>query len=348
MDFLDKLEQLLINSPNLDYFIDKSDEPGEKDTMFIGSGNIYQNENTPKHMKQLVNFLRFSDIESQYDFVITFFSKYQTPYTLMEEILTLNPTDEDLFLLYQKLRIQEEEVPSFINLFKDKNNFINSFKKGNHGNFYIENDKEFLQECFVANKAFELSLEDYYNIFYHYIKNSHSIRKKDRLFSLILDYIDDNILLENLFECIYGERINIADGITSKTVEKIDINILSFMKNYKFIAYDDIDKLLSFFVDSMRNHLDKLQFTTDIQSCKSINKYSNFSQYSLIVETTNIQECKQLLNLYLKYFVDFNQVAENFVKHVKNNKTIFENFILYKKLHNKLDNKHIKTESKKI
>lgn len=350
MSFLDKLENLLITSDNIAYVLLPAEEDmsGDKDTLYIGAGSVAENNMKITYVKEIINYLTLPKEDCLYSVIVSFFSKEKNNLCLIEEILKLQPTDDDLLFLYQHIQLQEEEIPSFLQLLKDKQSFIDALKMGNIRSFYIENEKEFLKKCFDIGKNFELSVEDYYDIFASYIKNSRMIVKKDRLFELFIDYVDNSQLLENLFEKIYRTKINIAHGITTKTVEKIDMNSLSLMKNYKFIGSDDIDKLLDFFVTTVRNNIDSFTSTINIEYFKSVKNFSNFTEYSLIVETSNINECCVVLDLYLKHYVSFNTNSSQFIENLKHNPQIFDNFILYKKLDDKLTNKNSKNIMKKI
>lgn len=347
MDFLDKLEQVLIHSQYRAYTIPNTTNQG-KPTIHI-SPHVYHDKllrNT--FIKEFIHYLKNPEIDSKYRFAIEFFEVNEYDEWIMDSILTLNPLDEDFSYLYNRLRFYENEVPGFLALLKNKSSFIELLNKGNSSSFSVNNDKEFLEKCLSQGKKFQFSPQEYYDIFFSYLKNSKQINNKDNLFKFFSQHISNQSWLENLFALLYKQEKTNENVVSIETIQKITLSSFALMKNYKFIDSEELNLLLSCFAENMNKNIDKLSDTKSIEILKSEDNNTDSINYSLLVDTTNTTETLYLLDLYLHYFVQFNNNAKLFTDYLKDNPHIFQKFILNKKLNDKLAIKNIQHTTQKI
>lgn len=359
MDFLDKLEQLLLNTSNVSYTVDKNSYPSRKQKIHIQAGITNNNEEKSIYIKEFIHFLKSGEENSKNTYISTSNNNFKFYFSvnffyvendncLMDYILSLNPSEDNLLQLYKKLYLKDSEILLFLDLLREKSSFIQALKIAPACTFLVENDKKFLEQSFEFGKKFQLSLKDYYEIFINYIENSIFIADKDSLVDLFLKYINDDTLLENLLHKLYGEKIIINNAMTLKNTTTIEINNINLMKDYKFINSKELDKILPYFVESVNKNISNLNYIKPIECFKKLDNTSDINCYNLMVDTNNITYIVPLLDLYFKYFVEFNNNADEFTQHLKDNPHIFKNFILYKKLNKKLNSKNIKSEIVKI
>lgn len=344
MNFLDKLEKVSLTSEYSTYLIPNSQG---KPTIRIGPYTCPNTDIEKGYLKDFIDYLKNPEVNSKYRFAIEFFDYNEYDKWIMEDILNLNPTDDDFACLYNNLRFFESEIPRFLALLKSKHHFMEFLNKGNSSAFSVKNDKEFLEKCLQQGKKFHFSLEDYYDIFYSYLKHSKLINNKDSLFKLFSQYISDQSRLENLFGLLYKVENTNNNIAYIKTIQKIELSNFGLMKNYKFMDSEELNVLLSFFVESINQNIDRLLQTTSVEKFKT-ETTSHDIKYSLLVDTTNTSEILDLLDLYLHYFVQFNNSAKDFTESLKDNPHIFQNLILNKKLNDKLSIKDNANTIRKI
>lgn len=354
MDFLDKLEQLLLTSINVGcQFIEPESRNFnlDKPLICIGIKDYFHIEHNPHYIQEYIQSLKTGEKLSKYDFLVKIFEKNDEDISIFDEILQLNPSDEELFFLYRAVDIDKLEVPIFLKSLSNKSSFITFLQKGNIL-FSIDSHSTLLSNCLNEVTKFKFSIEDYYTIFSGYIENTTSIADKDKLIELFREYINNSEYLEILIKKLYKENITLQPFSIKNNLKKIQINRLNLIKYYKIFSQKELDILLTCFVDLIRENIYILPDISFITYSQSPNMYNydkiNNILFNLFIDTNNLDEVVVLLDTYLKYFIDNKGKVENFTEHLKDNPQIFKNFILYKKLNKKLNNKNIKTEIIKI
>lgn len=342
--FLDKLEKLFINNSNIIYVIVKGDIPEEKDNIYFSTGSINHLENKETYVKQFITYLKNPNIESICNFHLFVARKNLDNVSIHDYLVSLNPSDQDLLLIYSKIDFLPEDSLAFLALFKEKSNVIQALKLGNNNIIGTLNYFEFLEQCFNYIKKFQFSTDEYYDIWFNCIKNSKIIYGKDKLYEFFSQRINNAQLLESLHQQLFNSAISIDNSINMKSVEKIEITTLSLMRKYKFMTSDEIESLLCFFVECTTKYIDNLSSTFRIQYFKDNIDSSHLIEHNLIIETNNIEECSNLLDVYLRYFVIFDNDSDSFISNIKQKPHIFKNLILYNKLENQLENKNPQNE----
>lgn len=310
-----------------------------------------------QYIKDYIHFLKDNYINLPYEFKVDIFNKNNHNISMLDQILTLHPSEEELLVIFNHSKYQIKDTKEFLKLLKNKDSFIKmvTFAKNKMNNF---DDAEFLNMCFSYGNTFHLSQDDYSNILIDYIKNSYSIQNRDELLQLCLHYVKDEKVLQSLINKMYGQAINLHHMAIEKKLICIEINRLHLIKNYTLIDENDLNTLLKFFVENISNYLTDLSSTSSIDYLKKIDDkctlyHEKTSIFSLLLDTTNSAEVLSILDMYLTLFVKFNEEDNeypitHFKKHIEDNPHIFQNFILYKKLGNTLNLKNHQHDIVKI
>lgn len=355
MQFLDKLENLLINSDNINC----------STWTYFNSNNLYicisatsdiSSDVKERYIKHYIGFLKDESINLPYEFMVDIFDQNNNM-SMLDEILTLNPSEEELLVIFKHSKYKINDTKAILTLLNNKNSFITMVTFANN-KMNMFKDIEFLDMCFSHGKKFHLSKDDCSHILIGYINNTYYIANRDEVLQLCLVYVEDEEVLQSLIYKMYGQEINLNSMIVEKQLTNIEINRLHLIKNYTLISEIGLGILLKFFVHKVSNCLKDLSYTSSIEYLTKIDDKCTFSHkktsvFSLLLDTTNSTEVLDIFDCYLQLFVKFNQEdsensIHNFKQHIEDNPQIFQNFIIYKKLGNTLNLKNNQNDIIKI
>jgi len=304
MSFLDKLELMLIESPDIyctAYYGVNSDSL----VLEVNAHEINCCKNKQSYIKQgiieMMDYLRDPINNKPQKYKNFFFNT--SPNSIIDRIQELNPTDEDLINLYKHVAHGFTfSIFKFIPLLKSKENIIKLIKLGHNYTFNWDNRKsECLKECLLFLKQYNLSEDEISDVISSYVKNSQNIIKAEQernLIALCNFAIKDEMKCQTLIEEIIGYEVEIQLNKIEKKVIKLEMDDSFFVRKYGFINPNFIEEFLINFEKQIKNNLLLLNHTLNLD-------YYRTKTHNLIVESNNgnSHELFEILDMYFNYFL---------------------------------------------
>jgi hypothetical protein len=353
MEFLDKLQALLIDSDNIYcttyYYGDNNENKFKHLVLEINAHELNCSRNKQSYIKRgiidMISYLK-DPIHNKSNQYTQFFLNLSHN-NLLEKINELNPTDEDLIHLYKYASHGFTfSLFQFFPFIKKRENILNIIKLGHDYTHNWDNrQSECFKDCLEYTKKFELTEDELTEVVFNYIKNSKNIIEAEQernIVALCNHTIKDKNKCRELIKDVVGKDIQIQTNNVEKEVIKIEIDDSFFVRKYGFINPYLIEVFLSNFTKNIKANIELLNHTINVD-------YYQNNIHNLIVESINgTNEINDILEVYLKYYIenkdDFN-MPQDYFKYLVSNPEVFQkmilNVILNQSLEKKIENNKV-------
>lgn len=348
MEFLDKLEELLLN-PELNISCEVKEINGNRVLLIINS-LVPLEECSPnfkiESIKSMIKYLKdpVNNKDEKYsDYSLKFLEKIGRN-KILDKIVELNPTDNELIHLYQYAAYKYNfYMYDFIEVMKNKESIINIIKLGYDGNNYTiqrygrENLRQVIYTLSYLTEF--VSDEEYMDTISEYIKNSNHYHETNKeLIDICTLMIRDQNKSSNFIKNLIGEDVLIKKEI-EKMVLKLEFHPFQIMSKYR-IQNEDIEKYLENFVKFFSNNVDLMLDILNLDYYKNnMLEDDGYYLHNLIIESksNNYNEVIEVLALYRECLIEFYDTYEDadlsdFYKYLKKNPSAFRNLILKRNL----------------
>jgi hypothetical protein len=346
MQFLDKLEELLLNPDlHLNCMVRTFNE---QKVLGLTVYPVSKKENSKvfktKAIKSMISYLKRPErYKNKKYYSLSFLSeKFQRANIVWQKILELNPTEDELIHLYQHTAYRFNfNMLNFINELNTKESMIRLIKLGYDGEGQKKPVYENLREvlCVLSWNKEKPSDEENMDAISGYIKNSNKITETNKeIIDICNVVIKDQQKFVNFIKELIGEDIPLRNKI-EKHVLKLEIHPFSIISEQRVHSYNLHEHLKNFEKHIIKN----LDLITDILS---LNYYQNnipesdgYYMHNFIIESKsqNTNEVIELLKLYTDclfeyYNIEPNGTFEDFYKYLDKNPSLFSNLVLKRNL----------------
>ncbi len=317
MSFLDKLELMLFESTDIYctayYFGVNSDSL----ILEVNAHEINCCKNKQSYIKQgiteMMDYLR-DPINNKPKKYGHFFLN-TVPNSILNKIMELEPTDEDLINLYQHVSHGFNfSLFRFFPLLKSRESILKIIKLGHDYRFNWDNRKsENFKECLLFLKQYKLSDDELIDVMSNYVKNSKNILQAEgerNLIALCNFSIRDEVKCKQIIKETIGYEVEIQSQKIEKKVIKLEMDDSFFVRKYGFISPFFIEDCLMNFEKHVRKNLSLFNYTINLD-------YYKTNKHNLIIESKNgsSSELVEVLDAYFNYYLSnqgFHSLADYF------------------------------------
>ena len=277
MNFIDKLEILLLRPRAKVYYNYYSDKRA-----FFSLGCDRRNYGQQdKEIKKngIISMMQKLRDNNNIDPDYNEFSLDLIGWNYFNDILALEPTNEDLFNLYKITGYARyNKLDTFLEVIEDKDWKLKFFKYGR--NYTNDYEKEHLKGLIkhlpvLTDDEWIDALSDYFN---NSIKMNES---KESLVEICIECIKDNHKCEQFVKKFFNEDINLSFLFIENKVNQLKIDSKSIIKNFGYSDSEQVDFSFNTLYQLLKNNLKEIGGTNQIDF------YSNGSEYNFITYDDN-------------------------------------------------------------
>ena len=317
MDFIDRLEQFLLRPRAKVYH--GSEHYMESDKVFFTLGcerrNYCSQDKDVKKDGILSMMKKLRDNNYKHP-TYTDFHLDLIGWEYFDDVLKLEPTNEDLFNLYTTVGYGiGNTITTFLSITTDKDWKLKYFKYGHdyrldaHGSNQL---KTFVYQLQVLN----LSDDEWIDALSNYINNSIGLKEKEKqqeLIEICIACIKNDIKCEKFIKDFFNEDVNLSNLFIESIVNQLKIDSKNIIKNFNYSNNEKVSSALYVLYVLLRANF------KEIGNITGIDFYSNGTEYNYITyddkENKGIEIIKLLVNEMMPILKDLD-LREHMLKNI--------------------------------
>jgi hypothetical protein len=282
MDFIDKLEKFLLR-PRAKVYHGGSRYSGS-DKVFFDLGcyrGNYGRQDKEKKKDGIISMMKKLRDNNYKHPEYTDFHLDLIGWDYFDDILALEPTNEDLFNLYKITGYgKDNKLSTFLNIVKDKDWKLKFFKYGHDYNLDWHTNNAFRN--FVSYlKDLDLNDDEWINALTEHINNSIEILKREEIETLIevsIECIKDNKKCEEFVKKMFNKEIKLSNLFIENKVSQLKIDSKSIIKHFDYNSDLQVKAAFSGLYEILKFNIKDIPYTSKIEFYNIETEY-NFILY---------------------------------------------------------------------